>query len=151
MPKYEVAPHQGVAPVLLGMNRKDAHACMPSVRQSFRKTSAGPWFDAWHESSFQAFYSMDDTVEYIELSRGGLVAILDGLSVLETPAAELIHQLEQRTAVDRSDPELGYSYIFPEFDMAFWRQSIPESASDPKGQLFDTIGVGVSGNYGGAR
>ncbi|WP_449465478.1 hypothetical protein [Stenotrophomonas humi] len=144
METYEATPHKGIGPVLLGMTRDAVHLALGNSFTSFRKapSSAHPT-DAWHKAAFQVFYEgLAPTVEYIELSRDGDFSVnVMGRSVFDTPAAELISLIEAVTASDKSDPERGFSYVFPELDLSLWRPSLAD-------QRFATIGIGRPGYYG---
>jgi len=91
------------------------------------------------------FYEGDaPTVDFIELSSGSnLRVLLFGLAVFTTPVPALISEMERHAELDRSDPELGYSYIFPNLELAFWR---PDN-DDDETPYFATVGVGRVGYY----
>ena len=105
--------------------------------------------DAFHGHAFQVFYSGErPVVDFIELSGGADVrALLGGRAVFDTPAEELIATVSARSPFDAGDPELGYSYVFPELDLAFWRPVIPEAPGDPEGRYFSTVGIGSPGYF----
>ena len=147
--RYTVVPHEGVAPVRLGMARAECRAVMPEAPRTFRKGPGdGGDTDAFHSSAFQVFYDAEDRVEYIELSRGSEVdPQLDGVSVLEVAADEAVAHVRRLAEFDADDPEVGYSYVFPDLDVAFWRPVIPESDDDPDGRTFSTVGVGIHGYH----
>jgi len=114
--------------------------------ESFHKTGESPLVDAYLDSCFQVFYDEAYTVEYIELSRNGpLTAIYNDLDVFATTAEQVVQHIGQHAAFDASDPELGYSYIFPDLDLSVWRPHLPEDG--PDGQYFATIGIGKPGYY----
>ena len=149
---YEVQPHRGVGPVMLGMERMRVHEVMPESPCSFKKTPVSEYeTDAFHQSGFQVFYGGDSPrVEYIELSRDcGFSVFYRKIDVFGTPASELVDLLSRDAAIDQSNPEHGYSYSFPELDLCVWRSVIPDSASDEEGRRFDTIGIGVEGYFTG--
>ena len=147
--RYTVVPHEGVAPVRLGMARAECRRVMPEAPRTFRKGPGdGGGTDAFHSSAFQVFYDAQDRVEYIELSRGPEVdPQLAGVSVLEVAADEAVAHVRRLAEFDADDPEVGYSYVFPDLDVALWRPVIPESDDDPDGRTFSTVGVGISGYH----
>lgn len=147
LPTYEVLPHCGIGPLRLGMARAEARRCMPEPPTEFRKTATGPWVDAWHECGFQAFYSEAGTIEFLEVSRGAVDARLRGIPVFDTDVDEVVRRLRAEADIDEDDPDLPYSYVFPEWDLALWRQFVPEDPDDTEGRLFDTVGVGMPGYY----
>ncbi len=48
--------------------------------------------------------------------------------------------LSERAKFDETDPELGYSYIFPDIELSIWRPNIDD-------EFFSTIGIGQKGYY----
>ncbi len=148
--RFEIVPLAGVGPVLLNMPRSEVPQLMGHLPKSIRKTPACAYAtDAFHNSGFQVFYAgPEPVVEYIELSRGsGLEAFFDGVDVFALPAVELVERLSRRTPFDPSDPELGYSYVFPEWELALWRPCLPEGNNDDDGRFFSTVGIGVRGYF----
>jgi hypothetical protein len=107
--------------------------------------SSSHYTDAWFGGSLQVSYTGENpTVEYIELSAiSGLAVMLLGLAVFSTPASLLVPRIQERAALDSSDPELGYSYIFPSLELSLWRAV----AEQPDGRFFSTIGIGIDGYY----
>jgi len=146
MPVYTVQPRQGVDPILFSMRRAEVRAAMNLPVVTFHKTGESPLVDAYLDSCLQVFYDLADRVEYIELSRGGPVtAIYHDLDVFATTADQVVQHIAQHAPFDASDPELGYSYIFPDLDLSVWRQHLPEDG--PDGKYFATIGIGKLGYY----
>src|SRR5262249_26972465 len=127
MARYEVVPHVGVGPVRLGMSRQEGHQAMPGQRVCFRKGGAAR--EPYHDAAFQVYYAGDPpTVEYIQLSAGpGLQAVYRGVSVFEAEADELVRRVAEEAPYDEADPELGYSYVFPELELSLWRPVVPVS------------------------
>ena len=148
MKNYEIIPLHSVGPVALGMSRSQVHAVLGACTRSFQKASGSVQpTDTWHNSAFQVSYSPDETVEYIELSRANDFSVAcSGMAVFDTPVALLIKRLEQLAAVDTSDPEYGYSFMFPSLELSFWRPV----KEDPELSFFSTIGIGRRGYYGTA-
>jgi hypothetical protein len=148
MKTYEAIPLHGVGPVALGMARSQVHGQLSTCTSSFHKVpvSAQP-ADAWYNNAFQVFYDPNETVEYIELSRTKdfSVACL-GVSVFNTPVISLIEHFMQFSAVDTSDPEYGYSFIFASLELSLWRPVREGSEAT----YFSAIGVGRRGYYGNA-
>lgn len=146
LPTYEVLPHCGIG-LRLRMARAEARRCMPGPPTEFRKTATGPWVDAWHECGLQAFDSDAGTIEFLEVSRGAVDARLRGIRVFDTDVDEVVRRLRAEADIDEDDPELPYSYVFPGWDLALWRQFVPEDPDDTEGRRFDTVGVGMPGYY----
>ena len=141
--KYTIEPLIGVGPIKLGMNRNDVQNIMPEASKQFMKTrNSSVETDAFHKNCFQVFYNHQTVcVEYIELSRRcPFIADIFGVDPFGSLAEELIQYLSEKAKFDKSDPELGYSYIFPEIELSVWRPSIED-------KHFSTIGIGVKGYY----
>jgi hypothetical protein len=146
MPLYTIQPHQGLGPIQFGMRRAEVRTAMQRPVETFYKGGESPLVDAYLDSCLQVFYDEADRVEYIELSSNGpLTAIYNDLDVFATAAEEVVQHITQHAAFDASDPELGYSYIFPDLDLSVWRPHLPEDG--PDGQYFATIGIGKPGYY----
>lgn len=139
-------PLNGVGPIRLGMSRESVLAAFGPPTASFNKTPNSRYpTDAWFGSDFQVFYEGDEpTVAYIELSNGlNLEAVVFGLPVFTTSIQALILEIGRRAELDRTDPELGYSYTFPNLELAFWR---PDN-DDEETPYFATVGMGRAGYY----
>ena len=73
-PVYEVVPLVGIGPVGLGMSRKDSRFAMEIEPETFRKSLDDKTLtDTYNESTFQVFFDVNDTVEYIELLADGFL------------------------------------------------------------------------------
>ena len=150
MAVFDVTPRVGIGPVQLGMTRQAVRGVMPGVYEPFRKSPDDKYdTDAFHNSGFQVFYSGDSpVVEYVELSRDcGIRALYKGVDVFATRANEVVAHVCRDAPFNPADPEIGFSYIFPDLEMSLWRPYVPESPNEEEGQEFSTIGVGVKGYY----
>lgn len=121
---------------------------MTAPPHTFRK-AATQRVDAYHNNSFQVFFDEQDTVEYIELSReeSSFVTLYKGRDVFALLAEDLVALIAQDAAFDPNDWELGYSYVFPDLELAVWRPVLPENTDDLNGRSFSTIGVGRLGYF----
>ena len=143
--RFEVQPLVGVLPVRLGMSRGEVRAAMNVPPDEYRKGADDRHTtDAFH-GGFHVFYAGEQpSVEYIELSRdSGFDAVFDGVKVFDVPADDLVSQLTRLTAFDPTDPELGYSFVFPKWELALWR---PVTLAE-EGRYFSTVGIGVRGYF----
>jgi hypothetical protein len=150
IPTFDVTPHVGIGPVQLGMAREAVHGVMPGKYSSFRKAPDDKYeTDAFLDSGFQVFYGGDSPiVEYIELSRDcGFWALYKGIDVFGSPANEMVTFVCGDAPFDPANPEIGFSYIFPDLEMSLWRPYVPESPDEEEGREFSTIGVDVKGYY----
>ena len=128
------------------MTRAEARAAIGVEAREFMKDRSDTVpTDAFHASSFQVFYDASERVEYIELSKAEEVdPIVFGEKILQLTADDAVKHVERH---DESNPELGYSYVFPALELALWRPVIPESEDDEEGRTFSTVGVGVRGYF----
>lgn len=144
--EFVLHPLNGVGPIRFGMSREAVFAAFGPPTASFRKTpnSKHPT-DAWFGSDFQVFYDGDEpTVTFVELSNGtNLEAVPFGLSVFTTPVPTLISEIGRHAEFDRTDPELGYAYVFRNLELAFWR---PDDR-DEEAPYFATVGLAEAGYY----
>jgi hypothetical protein len=93
-------------------------------------------------------FGPDGTAEFIECFRDERFrVVVFGLDVFGTLADELVQAVSARYPFDPNDPELGWSYVFRDIDVALWRETKPERKGVPEGRSFDSIGVGVKGYY----
>lgn len=144
--EFLLDPLTGVGPIRLGMNREMVHAAFGPPTSTFHKTPNSRYpTDAWFENDFQVFYEGDEpNGAYIELCNGhNLEAILFERQVFATPVPALIAEIRRRAKLDETDPELGFTYIFPTLELAFWR---PDCDDDEK-PYFATVGIGTVGYF----
>jgi len=142
-------PRVGIGPVRPGMTRDEARVALVAEPTPFSKAGLdASRADVFHAFGFQVFYTAEGLVDYIELSAGPHIeATLNGMAVFATPSEQVVAAVAALSPFDSSDPELGYSYVFPELDLAFWRPVLPESPDDPEGRYFATVGVGSEGYF----
>ncbi len=148
--RYIIEPGLGVGPVRLGMTPDEVLGAMDQKPDSFSKSDDSRHeTDAFHQSCFQVFYDGDvPEVVYIELSSGvDFDAFYAGTDVFKTPANDLVSLISQTTPLDENDPELGYSFTFPNLELSLWRPVMPDSEDDPEGRFFSTVGIGITGYF----
>ena len=140
--RYRIDPLLGIGPVRFGMNRHEVQNVMPETSKPFMKTKFSKVeTDSFHEAGFQVFYNEKACVEYIELSRGcPFIAELFSIDPFRFKVEELIKKISEKAKYDESNPEIGYSFIFPEIELSLWR-------SDIEDKYFLTIGIGQKGYY----
>jgi hypothetical protein len=148
--QFDIKPLVGIGPVRLGMSCEEVRLVMGVEPNVFQKSqNSQQTADAFHNNGFQVFYTGEQpTVEYIELSRDcDFSVFIDGIDVFSMPANELIMNITQKSNFDQNDPELGYSYVFPEWELALWRPVVPENDDENDGRYFSTIGIGIHGYF----
>jgi hypothetical protein len=144
--EFVLKPLHGVGPVSLGASREAVIAALGVPTASFYKTPDSRYpTDAWFGNGFQVFYEGEQPmVAFIELSEGcNFEVFLFDLPVFSTTTPTLIREVGHRAKLDETDPELGYTYIFPSLELAFWR---PDN-DDSEAPYFSTVGIGVSGYF----
>lgn len=144
--EFVVDPLNGVGLIRLGASRETVLGALGTPATSFYKTPNSRYpTDTWFENGFQVFYEGDQPmVAFIELSNGhNFEAVLFGLPVFATAAPVLVREVGRRAKLDETDPELGYAYIFPSLELAFWR---PDN-DDKEASYFSTLGIGVLGYF----
>jgi hypothetical protein len=140
---YRIEPHLGIGPVRLAMTRDAARAAMRGLGQSYREDRRAKR-DLFHGNAFQVFYDATDTVEYIQLARSGDIdASFEGQRILDIPADDAVRFVERFAPYSTSNPELGWSYLFPALDLSLWR---PVTEGE-EGRTFASVGVGRAGYY----
>ena len=60
----------------------------------------------------------------------------------------MIQWMRRVSDFDANDPELGYSYVYPELDLSLRRPVVAEGPEDVEGLTFRSVGVGRIGYYG---
>jgi hypothetical protein len=125
---------------------------MPEVVAALGEPDPGPrvWTRgettaSWLASCFQVTFDAAERAVDIQLcARGPVVAMVQGIDVLHTPAAEVVAGLsglgEGRYEED------GFSFWFPDARLSFWRQGLPDDDWEPEdydqyrdGRFWDTV------------
>jgi hypothetical protein len=143
MRKLEVQPLRGVGEIRFATPRDEVIRLLGPWSSSAKKNLQAFYpTDGWFSNGLQIYYSGEQpSVEYIELSSGcGLEPICFGRPVFSTPVSELIALIQGHAPFDATDPELGFSYVFPSLELSLWRPTVED-------QFFSTIGVGTNGYY----
>jgi hypothetical protein len=147
---FELIPLTSVGPVRLGMTRDAARAALAQPFEAFRKSrDSEHTTDAFFDAAIQVFYAgTSPRVEFIELSNSpAFNAVLNGIDVFQMRAEDVVKRVALSVPFDSTDPELGYSYVFPKWEVAFWRPTLPKSPTDEGGRHFATVGLGRAGYY----
>jgi hypothetical protein len=148
--RVDVVPHTRVGPVELGMSPGEIAKALGIPPDHFNKTTNSQWpTDTFFGNVLQVFYSGRTPIaEYIEVSAGGeLSPVVFGLEAFSTPASDVIRHITASHALGESGREAGYTFVFPDIDLSFWRPVMPQDDDDPEGKFFSTIGIGAAGYY----
>lgn len=145
MKVFEVEPLKGIGDIKLGMDRQAVRDLMKGDPET---SGSRKQVESYHEGGFQVFYGKNDKVEFIELLReSGFSALTRGIDVFGTPAQQVLSQIASFSEYNQDDPEVGYSYVFPDLELSLWRPNIPENEEEEDGKYFSTIGIGIPGYY----
>jgi hypothetical protein len=162
--RFDLNPHVGTNGILFGMSREVVRKLLGTPFSSGEKSTFSshgftiplPAKDGYWENSLQVLYDDNNCVNFIEFhGRGAQVKVfLEGIDIFQTPAPQLIADIQKKRGIsfDESDPEIPYSYTFPDIDLAFWRQVIPELDEEKQpipdsdeGKYFWTVAIGAKG------
>jgi hypothetical protein len=145
---YDVLPRVGAGAIRLGMSRAEARRVLGVPVRSYPKVPGAPLTDTYFGADLQVAYDADDRVQYIELNGPGAVdAVFHGRSLLMLPAEGVLAWMKRFAEYDPDDPEVGYSYIYPDLDLSVWRPTLPEGSEDDEGRFFRSVGVARAGYY----
>ncbi len=122
----------GIGPVMIGMPLADVRATIGEPTKQFRKTLDSPRLtDAYVALGVHVYYNGAICVEAVEsFAVEGVVHVVDGLPVFDTPATTIIAAVSKKAAV-RSE-ERGTSFVVPTMGLSFWR-------ADEEAATFDTV------------
>jgi hypothetical protein len=124
----------GIGPAMIGMPIADIRGTMGEPTKRFRKTADSLRLtDAYAQLGVHVYYDDADCVEFVEsFAVEGVIHLLDGLSVFETPAVTIVASVSKRAAVHSE--EGGASLVVPTLGLAFWR-------ADGEATTFDSVAV----------
>lgn len=168
MVRFNLIPHVGAGVIKLGMARNEVRAVLGTPEFSSEKSTldygdiaiSASAKDGYYKNELQIFFDDNNKVNFIEFSGRGArhtSVYLYEVEVFNLPATKLIQKITESTNAkfDEEEKEIPYSYVFPEIDLAVWRQVIPELDEETNdipdtddGKYFWTIGIGVKGYYG---
>lgn len=140
-----VEPGVGCGPVRLGMTRPEVVAALGQPDAEHQVWNRTGTTLSWLEGCFQV--TLDDAQKVVDImlsAKGPVVAVLQGIDVLHTPAEEVLAALsglgEGRYEED------GFSFVYPDARIAFWRQGLPDDDWEPEdydqyraGLFWDTV------------
>lgn len=136
MPRQELAIVGGVGiwPVMIGMPIADVRDLLGEPTRRFRKAHISQKLtDDYELLGVHVYYDDADRVEFVaSFAVEGVIHLLDGLSVFDTPAAILMAAVSKKGAV-RSE-ERGTSLVIPALGLSFWR-------ADREATRFNSVAV----------
>lgn len=166
MLNFQVIPGIGIGPVHLGFTRQQVEEALGTGTQSvLPRDSEGHEKQGFFypDCSLNVEYSdKESIVEWIGVSKNThFKVIYNDIDLFALEAEELVSLISKETPFDENDFELGYSYIFPELELALWRSSMPKDFEGDKefegeewynedlkkSRYFQTVSLGIKGYY----
>lgn len=126
-----ITPNVGIGPFKLGMRESEVKQVF-SAYNHWRPDDSIPANPGYLEMLFGKFeYDPNGRVKFIELinpSYAGhfnIPCLFNGIDVFATKAEDLINELgKENRFIGDSDPKTGFSFVFKEIELAFWREDI---------------------------
>jgi uncharacterized protein YkuJ len=166
MLNFRVIPGVGIGHIRFGFTRQEVKQAFGTEPEAvLPRDSEGHEKQAFYfEGTFTMEYSdKDSTVEWIAVSRNGPFKVTyNEIDLFALEVEELVNLISKETPFDKNNPLLGYSYIFPELEMALWRPSMPKDFEGDeelegskvwfeedlkKSKFSETISLGIKGYY----
>ncbi|MGV2873825.1 hypothetical protein [Colwellia sp. E150_009] len=144
METFEVKPFVGIGPIKLG-----------STREEIEQILGDPDTCLDREGVIQLFYkgfcihlNAKGKAEFIAASfdKNYAVTFL-GMDLLREKALVLIENISKTYEYDDNDFELGYSYIYQDIQLGFYRPTMPENEEDTEGKYFQVASVAEQGYW----
>lgn len=165
--RFDLIPHIGAGDIKLGMTRNEIRSILgtPDYSSENSKLDYGditipvPAKDGYYGNELQIAFDANNRANFLEFTGRGAKhtqVYLNGIDVFKVPAPKLIQEIKASTNVnfDKEEKEIPYSYVFPEIDLALWRQVTPQSDEEIEdipdsddGKYFWTIAIGIKGYY----
>lgn len=134
MKKVNIEPGYAIGPVLLGMNRAEVARTIGTPTRQFQKTEgSAKRTDVYLNFALNVDFSDTAQVEFIEaFPMDGVVHVLAGIQVFDTPASALVAALSSKA--DLQEVENGAAFFSPDVGIALLR-------AGPEKEHFDTVAV----------
>lgn len=92
-------------------------------------------------------FDNEGKVEFIEAAASELFSTtLFSFDVHRTLATNVLERVQLEDNYDHSDPELGYSYVFKELQLSFWRPNLPD-IEEGEGLYFQSVAIASEGYF----
>jgi hypothetical protein len=144
MKTFDINRKIGVGPIRLGMTRDE-------VRQHLGQPDGDDDEREWYLDDMAIDFDSSGKVIFIELAESdNYKATLNGKCLHDLPASDAVAHVTAIAPYNENDPELGYTYVFPDLQLSLWRPVIPDDeqdADDPNGRRFESVGVGGDGYF----
>ena len=146
MYQFEIKPGLGVGPVRLSSHREDVRSALGEPEHCVDARE-------FYQSGLIVNYDSNDRVEFIEMAESELFrAIFRGVDLHRGQAQEALKHVGSFADYDRSDPQLGHSYVFQSLQLSLWRPTTPKDNQDPldpEGRYFKAVGIAVDDYFKG--
>ncbi|MBN3493583.1 hypothetical protein [Vibrio neptunius] len=137
---FEIQLGHSIGPVKLGMTETEVHNvigvpdCINGHRHHFL-------------DGLMVDFDHDGKVEFIEAAASELFSTkLFSSDVHTTLATKVLERVQLEGSYDHSDPELGYSYVFKELKLSFWRPTLPD-IEEGEGLYFQSVAIASEGYF----
>ncbi|MGR5448080.1 hypothetical protein ACPV47_24575 [Vibrio jasicida] len=137
---FEIQLGNSIGPVRLGMTEADVSNVI-----------GAPDFIHGHRHHFldglMVDFDNEGKVEFIEAAASEVFSTtLFGFDLHRTLATNVLERIQLEGNYDHSDPELGYSYIFKELHLSFWRPTLPD-VEEGEGLYFQSVAIASEGYF----
>ncbi|MEZ8814987.1 hypothetical protein AB6E02_06035 [Vibrio cyclitrophicus] len=137
---FEIQLRNSIGPVKLGMTETEVINVI-----------GAPNFIYGHRHHFldglMVDFDNEGRVEFIEAAVSELFSTtLLGFDVHRALATNVLERIQLEGNYDHSDPELGYSYVFKELQLSFWRPTLPD-LEEGEGLYFQSVAIASEGYF----
>lgn len=144
MRTLEIRPKEGVGPIRFGMTRAE-------VREHLGQPGGDDAEREWYLKDMAIDFDTSGRVEFIEIAESeNFRATFNGRCLLDLQADDAVAHLTAFAPYGEHDPELSYTYVFPDLQVSLWRAVVPDGdqdRDDPTGRRFEAVGVGRDGYF----
>ncbi|AFH63013.1 hypothetical protein ACVNS2_20355 [Paenibacillus caseinilyticus] len=133
MDLISIEPKVGMGPFKLGMSESDVKKVMEE-HKNWRDPNAVYNLSRLEQLFVTFEYDSNRKLKYMQLvnplyqyEKGGfqIPCLYNGIDVFTTKAEDLIRELDKQSKYIRdNDSSLGYTFIFNELNIAFWREGV---------------------------
>ncbi|WP_169086205.1 hypothetical protein [Paenibacillus sp. PL91] len=125
-----ITPKVGIGPFKLGMSEYEVKETF-NAHDHWRRTNNAYNHSILEELFIKFEYDSNNTVKFIEMVNPSYAGVFhipclyNGIDVFTTKASDLVSEINKETSYNRdSESEMGFMYVFPELQLAFWRENV---------------------------
>lgn len=145
--RWTVTPLVGLGPIALGAARAATTDVLAREGLAPRPQAKPSNKDEFLDAALQLHYEGGKLRAIECYADERLEVVYEGTDLLRAPALAVVDLLRRVAPFDADDPELGYTYCFPDLAVGLWRPTVPESDDDPEGRTFQSVTIAVAGYY----